>query len=134
MAPYLRHSSHATELSGERKLSGTDGSPLARGPTRSNWSRNESIGQDLSVHKDSFSNPATNRHHEEVVVVDWPKMRKFITWTEQRPISPCLMPLWQLNRLNGHGTPKFDRTPPHIPELDAITATKTIEWTWPPKS
>ncbi|GBN58068.1 hypothetical protein AVEN_150948-1 [Araneus ventricosus] len=41
------------------------------------------------------------------------------------------MPLRQLNhRLNGHGTPKFDRTPPHDPVPDAITATQPVEWTW----
>ncbi|GBM12718.1 hypothetical protein AVEN_228512-1 [Araneus ventricosus] len=38
---------------------------------------NQSIGQYLSVHKDSFSNPPTNGHLEEAVVVDWPKMMKF---------------------------------------------------------
>ncbi|GBN91965.1 hypothetical protein AVEN_6063-2-1, partial [Araneus ventricosus] len=38
---------------------------------------NQSIGQYSSVHKDSFSNLPTNRHLEEVVVVDWPKMMKF---------------------------------------------------------
>ncbi|GBM02841.1 hypothetical protein AVEN_52020-1 [Araneus ventricosus] len=38
---------------------------------------NQSIGQYLSVHKDSFSNPPTNRRPEEAVVVDWPKMMKF---------------------------------------------------------
>ncbi|GBM29231.1 hypothetical protein AVEN_161090-2-1, partial [Araneus ventricosus] len=37
---------------------------------------NQSIGQYLSVHKDSFSNPPTNRRLEEVVVVDWPKVMK----------------------------------------------------------
>ncbi|GBL67263.1 hypothetical protein AVEN_201904-1, partial [Araneus ventricosus] len=31
---------------------------------------NQSIGQYLSVHKDSFSNPPDNRRLEEVVVVD----------------------------------------------------------------
>ncbi|GBL98947.1 hypothetical protein AVEN_227471-1 [Araneus ventricosus] len=39
--------------------------------------RNQSIGQYLSVHKDSFSNPPTNRRLEEAVVVDWPKMMRF---------------------------------------------------------
>nr|GBM86686.1 hypothetical protein AVEN_196165-1 [Araneus ventricosus] len=38
---------------------------------------NQSIGQYLSVHKDSFSNLPTNRGLEEVVVVDWPEMMKF---------------------------------------------------------
>ncbi|GBN40052.1 hypothetical protein AVEN_87748-1 [Araneus ventricosus] len=38
---------------------------------------NQSIGQYLSVHKDSFSNPPTNRRLEEVVDGDWPKMMKF---------------------------------------------------------
>ncbi|GBN41842.1 hypothetical protein AVEN_196065-1 [Araneus ventricosus] len=41
------------------------------------WRGNQSIGQYLSVHKDSFSNPPTNRRLEEAVVVDWPKMMKF---------------------------------------------------------
>ncbi|GBO15679.1 hypothetical protein AVEN_153441-1, partial [Araneus ventricosus] len=31
---------------------------------------NQSVGQNLSVHKDSFSNPPTNRTLEEAVVVD----------------------------------------------------------------
>ncbi|GBN95572.1 hypothetical protein AVEN_125611-1 [Araneus ventricosus] len=39
--------------------------------------RNHSIGQYLSVHKDSFSNPPTNRRLEEAVVGDWPKRMKF---------------------------------------------------------
>ncbi|GBM02185.1 hypothetical protein AVEN_190604-1 [Araneus ventricosus] len=39
--------------------------------------RNQSIGQYLSVHKDSFSNPPTNRGVEEAIVVDWPKMMEF---------------------------------------------------------
>ncbi|GBM51993.1 hypothetical protein AVEN_32115-1 [Araneus ventricosus] len=39
--------------------------------------RNQSIGQYLSVHKDSFSNPPTNRRLEEAVVGDRPKMMKF---------------------------------------------------------
>ncbi|GBO41265.1 hypothetical protein AVEN_73635-1 [Araneus ventricosus] len=30
-----------------------------------------------SVHKDSFSNPPTNRRLQEAVVGDWPKMMKF---------------------------------------------------------
>ncbi|GBO13146.1 hypothetical protein AVEN_90963-1 [Araneus ventricosus] len=38
---------------------------------------NQSIGQYLSVHKDSFSNPPNNRRLEEAVVGDWPKMMKF---------------------------------------------------------
>ncbi|GBM12099.1 hypothetical protein AVEN_245493-1 [Araneus ventricosus] len=38
---------------------------------------NQSIGQYLSIHKDSFSDPPTNRRLEEAVVVDWPKMMKF---------------------------------------------------------
>ncbi|GBN51973.1 hypothetical protein AVEN_258162-1 [Araneus ventricosus] len=38
---------------------------------------NQSICQYLSVHKDSFSNPPTNRRLEEAVVCDWPKMMKF---------------------------------------------------------
>ncbi|GBO37087.1 hypothetical protein AVEN_176223-2-1, partial [Araneus ventricosus] len=38
---------------------------------------NQSIGQYLSVHKDSFSTPPTNRRFEEAVVVDWSKMMKF---------------------------------------------------------
>ncbi|GBN57013.1 hypothetical protein AVEN_16476-1 [Araneus ventricosus] len=37
----------------------------------------ESIGQYSSVHKDSFSNPPTNRRLEEEVVVDWSKMMEF---------------------------------------------------------
>ncbi|GBM24149.1 hypothetical protein AVEN_167552-1 [Araneus ventricosus] len=39
--------------------------------------RNQSIGQCLSVHKDSFSNPPTNRWLQEAVVVHWSKMMKF---------------------------------------------------------
>ncbi|GBN29363.1 hypothetical protein AVEN_145632-1 [Araneus ventricosus] len=38
---------------------------------------NQSIGQYLSVHKDSFSNQPTNRRLEEMVAVDWRKMKKF---------------------------------------------------------
>ncbi|GBL78003.1 hypothetical protein AVEN_143321-1 [Araneus ventricosus] len=38
---------------------------------------NQSIAQYLSVHKDSFSNPSTNRRLEEAGVGDWPKMMKF---------------------------------------------------------
>ncbi|GBO28253.1 hypothetical protein AVEN_138735-1, partial [Araneus ventricosus] len=38
---------------------------------------NQSIGQYLSVPKDSFSNPPTSRRLEKVVVVDRPKMMKF---------------------------------------------------------
>ncbi|GBN44782.1 hypothetical protein AVEN_6154-1 [Araneus ventricosus] len=38
---------------------------------------NQSICQYLSVHKDSFSNPPTNRRLEEAAVGDWPKMMKF---------------------------------------------------------
>ncbi|GBM50905.1 hypothetical protein AVEN_54340-1 [Araneus ventricosus] len=38
---------------------------------------NPSIGQYSSVHKDSFSNPPTNRRLEEAVVVNWPRMMKF---------------------------------------------------------
>ncbi|GBL89277.1 Putative inorganic phosphate cotransporter [Araneus ventricosus] len=38
---------------------------------------NQSIGQYLSVHKDSFSNPPTSKRLEEAVVGDWPKMIKF---------------------------------------------------------
>ncbi|GBM29479.1 hypothetical protein AVEN_255858-1 [Araneus ventricosus] len=38
---------------------------------------NQSIGQYLSVHKDSFSNPPTNRRLKEVVAGDWLKMMKF---------------------------------------------------------
>ncbi|GBN20717.1 hypothetical protein AVEN_125103-1 [Araneus ventricosus] len=38
---------------------------------------NQSIGQYLSVHKDSSNNPPTNRRLEEAVVVDWSKMMKF---------------------------------------------------------
>ncbi|GBM61637.1 hypothetical protein AVEN_56241-1 [Araneus ventricosus] len=38
---------------------------------------NQSIGQYLSVHKEHFNNPPTNRRLEEMVVVDWPKMVKF---------------------------------------------------------
>ncbi|GBL92418.1 hypothetical protein AVEN_174709-1 [Araneus ventricosus] len=41
------------------------------------FAENQSIGQYLSAHKDSFSNPPTNRRLEEVVVGDWPKMMKF---------------------------------------------------------
>ncbi|GBN92782.1 hypothetical protein AVEN_110080-1 [Araneus ventricosus] len=37
----------------------------------------QSIGQYLSVHKDSFSNPPTNRRLEEAVVGGRPKMLKF---------------------------------------------------------
>ncbi|GBN60767.1 hypothetical protein AVEN_99888-1 [Araneus ventricosus] len=40
-------------------------------------SGNQSIGQYLSVHKDSFSHRPTNRRLEEAVVGDWPKMMKF---------------------------------------------------------
>ncbi|GBM37242.1 hypothetical protein AVEN_15800-1 [Araneus ventricosus] len=39
--------------------------------------RSQSTGQYLSVHKDSFSYPATNRRLEEAVVVDWPELMKF---------------------------------------------------------
>ncbi|GBL79438.1 hypothetical protein AVEN_272941-1, partial [Araneus ventricosus] len=38
---------------------------------------NQSIGQYLSVRKDSFGNPPTDRRLEEAVVCDWPKMMKF---------------------------------------------------------
>ncbi|GBN74667.1 hypothetical protein AVEN_110745-1, partial [Araneus ventricosus] len=38
---------------------------------------NQSIGQYLSFHKDSFNNPPINRLLEEAVVGDWPKMMKF---------------------------------------------------------
>ncbi|GBM46682.1 hypothetical protein AVEN_137396-1, partial [Araneus ventricosus] len=38
---------------------------------------NQSIDRYLSVHKDPFSNPSTNRRLEEAVVVDWSKMMKF---------------------------------------------------------
>ncbi|GBL71156.1 hypothetical protein AVEN_116739-1 [Araneus ventricosus] len=38
---------------------------------------NQSIGQYLSLHKDSFSNPPTDRRLEEAVVGDWPKMMEF---------------------------------------------------------
>ncbi|GBL55974.1 hypothetical protein AVEN_247022-1, partial [Araneus ventricosus] len=38
---------------------------------------NQSIGQYLSVLKDFFSNPPTNRRVEEAVVGDWPKTMKF---------------------------------------------------------
>ncbi|GBM73289.1 hypothetical protein AVEN_74771-1 [Araneus ventricosus] len=38
---------------------------------------NQSIGQYLSVDKDSFSNPPTKRLLGEAVVGDWPKMMKF---------------------------------------------------------
>ncbi|GBL96721.1 hypothetical protein AVEN_111857-1 [Araneus ventricosus] len=38
---------------------------------------NQSIGRYVSVHKDSFSNPPTNRRLEEAVVGDWTKMMKF---------------------------------------------------------
>ncbi|GBL92042.1 hypothetical protein AVEN_102594-1 [Araneus ventricosus] len=49
-------------------------------PKRAVYSdRNQSIGQYLSVHKDSFSNPPFNGRLEEVVVVDWHKMMKFKT-------------------------------------------------------
>ncbi|GBN57750.1 hypothetical protein AVEN_61739-1, partial [Araneus ventricosus] len=42
---------------------------------------NQSIGQYLSVPKDSFSNPPTNRRLEEEFVDDWSKMMKFkATW------------------------------------------------------
>ncbi|GBM63493.1 hypothetical protein AVEN_87333-1 [Araneus ventricosus] len=41
------------------------------------FAENQSIGQYLSVHKDSFSNPPTNRRLEEAVVGDRPKMMKF---------------------------------------------------------
>ncbi|GBM67145.1 hypothetical protein AVEN_195006-1 [Araneus ventricosus] len=45
---------------------------------RPRWpSGSQSIGQYLSLHKDSFSNPPTNRRLEEAVVVDWPKMMAF---------------------------------------------------------
>ncbi|GBM42552.1 hypothetical protein AVEN_3356-1 [Araneus ventricosus] len=45
--------------------------------TRSGSERNQSIGQYLSVHKDSFSDLPTNKRLEEAVVGDWPKMMKF---------------------------------------------------------
>ncbi|GBO17087.1 hypothetical protein AVEN_27865-1, partial [Araneus ventricosus] len=48
--------------------------------------------------------------------------------TERRPMSPCLMPSQQLNRLNGDGTVWVDRTPPHVPVPDAIAATEPVEW------
>ncbi|GBM06584.1 hypothetical protein AVEN_220026-2-1, partial [Araneus ventricosus] len=38
---------------------------------------NQSIGQYLSVHKDSFSNTPTNRRLEGAVAGDWLKMMKF---------------------------------------------------------
>ncbi|GBL88920.1 hypothetical protein AVEN_159012-1 [Araneus ventricosus] len=38
---------------------------------------NQSIGQYLSVHKDSFSNTPTNRRFEEAIVVDRPKLMEF---------------------------------------------------------
>ncbi|GBN84380.1 hypothetical protein AVEN_271818-1 [Araneus ventricosus] len=38
---------------------------------------NQSIGQYLFVHKDTFSNPPTNKRLEEAIVVDWPKVMKF---------------------------------------------------------
>ncbi|GBM75102.1 hypothetical protein AVEN_47248-1, partial [Araneus ventricosus] len=38
---------------------------------------NQSIDHYLSVHKDTFSNPPTNRRLEEEVVGDWPMMMKF---------------------------------------------------------
>ncbi|GBM65056.1 hypothetical protein AVEN_222460-1, partial [Araneus ventricosus] len=38
---------------------------------------NQFSDQYLSVHKDSFSYPPTNRRLEEAVVVDLPKMMKF---------------------------------------------------------
>ncbi|GBN76086.1 hypothetical protein AVEN_147797-2-1, partial [Araneus ventricosus] len=38
---------------------------------------NQSIGQYLSVHEDSFSNPPNNRRLDEAVVIDWSKMIKF---------------------------------------------------------
>ncbi|GBM02857.1 hypothetical protein AVEN_52034-1 [Araneus ventricosus] len=38
---------------------------------------NQSIGQYLSIHKDSFSHPPTNRRLEEAVVLDWSKVMKF---------------------------------------------------------
>ncbi|GBM88669.1 hypothetical protein AVEN_10505-1 [Araneus ventricosus] len=44
---------------------------------RVNSFRNQSIGQYLSVHKNSLSNPSTNRSLQEAVVGDWPKMMKF---------------------------------------------------------
>ncbi|GBM90654.1 hypothetical protein AVEN_141685-1 [Araneus ventricosus] len=46
-------------------------------PRKRNALGNQSIGHYLYVHKDSFSNPPTNRRLEEAVVVDWPKMMKF---------------------------------------------------------
>ncbi|GBN34867.1 hypothetical protein AVEN_240997-1 [Araneus ventricosus] len=45
--------------------------------TSANVSGNQSIDHYLSVHKDSFSNPPTNRRIEEAVVGDWRKMMKF---------------------------------------------------------
>ncbi|GBN68560.1 hypothetical protein AVEN_114854-1 [Araneus ventricosus] len=42
----------------------------------SKWRGNPSIGQNLSVHKDSFTQPPTNRRLEETPVVDWPEMMK----------------------------------------------------------
>ncbi|GBM36261.1 hypothetical protein AVEN_71966-1 [Araneus ventricosus] len=50
--------------------------------------------------------------------------------TECRPTSPCLMPLQQLNRLDGHGTCSQDRTPPHVPVPEAFTAAEPVGWTW----
>ncbi|GBO38920.1 hypothetical protein AVEN_214270-1 [Araneus ventricosus] len=51
---------------------------------------------------------------------------------ECRPMSPYLLPLQQLNRLNGHHTvqslPALYRKPPHVPVPDAITATEPVEW------
>ncbi|GBM56490.1 hypothetical protein AVEN_110509-1 [Araneus ventricosus] len=46
---------------------------------------NQSIGQYLPIHKDSFSNPTTNRCLEEAVVVDGEdveddEIQSFLTW------------------------------------------------------
>ncbi|GBN96755.1 hypothetical protein AVEN_74863-1 [Araneus ventricosus] len=38
---------------------------------------NQSIEQYFSIHKDSFSNPPTNRRLEEAVVGEWLKVMKF---------------------------------------------------------
>ncbi|GBM05039.1 hypothetical protein AVEN_60228-1 [Araneus ventricosus] len=50
---------------------------VLRRSTRIRKARNQSNDQYLSVHKDTFSNPPTNRHLEEAVVIDWSKMMKF---------------------------------------------------------
>ncbi|GBM14732.1 hypothetical protein AVEN_72005-1 [Araneus ventricosus] len=67
-----------TELFKKVKRTGSDAGASRSGrPKTATDEGNQSIGQYLSVHKDSSSNPTTNSRLEEAVVVNWPKMMKF---------------------------------------------------------